>query len=426
MKNWIAKKLGLYILCFVLMVLIVKFPLQVFAADTIKIGLLEPFSGTFEAYGRGWLSAVQFAVDDQNAKGGLFGKKVEIIKEDDELKPDVATRKAKKLILEDKVNFLTSGMGSHIGIAMNKVATNNNIIYINYAAYADEIQGKEFSRYGFRVGQNDYSAYAALAMAMINKPYRKIYGLYPDYAAGYSKEKAFKEHLKRNIPDAVIVGTDFHPLGARDFGPYITKIIASKADAVVAGNFGADLINFIKQARSMGLKSPFPILAPLGVHPYTLNELKDDMVGVYFTYNYSLQVKTPENEDLIKRWHEKHKNDKDFLTWWPFTDIGTSILGWKMTFAALEKANSLDTEKIIDTFEGFQWKSPVGLWTMRKCDHQLICPMFGGVIEAGTNPFFNGSIRSDVKFPWVGPKIEEFPAEKVAIPATRDYNGRCQ
>jgi hypothetical protein len=88
-------------------------------------------------------------------------------------------------------------------------------------------------------------------------------------------------------------------------------------------------------------------------------------------------------------------------------------------------AGSLDPEKVIQAFEGFQYKSAVGLWTMRKCDHQAILPMYGGVTVAGWNPFYNGSIRPDVKFPWEGPNIEMFSADKVALPATSDYNPRC-
>jgi ABC-type branched-subunit amino acid transport system substrate-binding protein len=177
----------------------------------------------------------------------------------------------------------------------------------------------------------------------------------------------------------------------------------------------------------MGLKPPFPIFAALAIHPYLLRELKDDAAGIYWAHEYSLRIKTPENEEMIRRFHEKHKNDKDFLTWWPFPDIAMSILGWKMTFAAVEKAGSLDPEKIIETFENnFQWKSPTGLWTMRKCDHQVILPMYGGVIEAGPNPFYNGSIRPDVSFPWAGPNITEFPAERVALPPTPEYNPRCR
>ena len=429
MQKVLAKAMGIGFICVVfVLVLLNETPFEAVAADTVKIGQLEPLSGPFESNGRTWVIGLQFAVDEQNAKGGLLGKKIEILREDDEGKPDVATRKAKKLILENKVNFITSGFGSHIAIALNNVATTHKTIYNCYGSFTDEIMGKEFSPYAFRTCLNLYNMNAAMALLMSKTPYRKIYTVQPDYTSGHGGDKLIKEQLKIHLPEATFVGTDYFPLGAtRDFGPYITKVIASKADAVYFGGFGPDLINFVKQARAMGLKVPFPIFASLVIHPYLLKELKDDGVGIYWVHEYSLGIKTPENEEMVKRFHEQHKNDRDFLTWWPFPDIAMSIFGWQMTFAAVEKAGSLDPEKIIEAFENdFQWKSPVGLWKMRKCDHQVILPMYGGIIEGGTNPYYNGSISSDINFPWAGPKVMEFPAEKVTLPPTPDYNPRCK
>jgi branched-chain amino acid transport system substrate-binding protein len=92
------------------------FPLNVYSADTIKIGLLEAKSGPFESVGRFFNPGFLFAVDEQNAKGGLFGKKIEVLWEDSEFKGDVANRKAKKLLLEDKVNMLASGGSSAVAV----------------------------------------------------------------------------------------------------------------------------------------------------------------------------------------------------------------------------------------------------------------------------------------------------------------------
>jgi branched-chain amino acid transport system substrate-binding protein len=428
MEMTYRKLIRTYSVCLILaLTLCAGIPFGAMAAETIKIGQLEPLSGPFEANGRTWVIGVQFAVDEQNAKGGLLGRKIEVLKEDDEAKPDVATRKAKKLILENKVDFITSGLGSHVAIALNKVATTHKTIYNCYGSFTDDIMGKEFSRYSFRTCLNLYSLNTTMALLMAKTPYRKFYTIQPDYVSGHVGDRLIREQTKIHLPDATFVGTDFFPLGAtKDFGPYITKIIASKADAAYFGGFGPDLINFVKQARGMGLKVPFPIFASLVIHPYLLKELKDDAAGMYWAHQYSMRVKTPENEEMIRRFHEKHKNDRDFLSWWPFPDIAMSVLGWKMTFAAIEKAGSLDPEKIIETFEdNFQWKSPVGLYTMRKCDHQVILPMYGGMIEAGPNPYYNGSIRPDISFPWAGPNIAEFPAEKVTLPPTSTYNPRC-
>ena len=420
MRRIDVKRIGIQGVCFILVwTLFLAVPLGAMAADTVKIGNLQPMTGPMEAYGQAFAAGLQFVVDEQNAKGGLLGRKVEVIREDNEFKPDVAVRKAKKLILENKINFLANAMGSHIAIALNKVAASSEILFFHYGAMADEIMGKEFNRYTFRLTTNVYNLSASQALLLATTPYRKLYSINMDFVTGYDTDKLNKELIKRYVPDATWVGTDFHPIGTKDFGPYITKIIASKADAIVSQTYGPDFINMVKTARAMGLKAPFPFFNPLAKHPYLLNDLKEDGVGIYWCHEYSMRVKTPENEEIIKKYHEQHKDDKDFLTWWPTSDTAMALLGWKMVFAAVEKAGSLDREKIIETLENnFQWKSPVGLWTMRKCDHQVILPTFGGVIEAGPNPFY--------KFPWSGPKIVQFPAEKIALPPTAQYNPRCQ
>ena len=368
--------------------LIAGFPLNATAAETVKIGLLETFSGPFEYGGRIHATGVKFAVDEQNASGGLLGRKIELITEDTEFKPDVATRKAKKLILEDKVNLLCQGFGGQICIALNRVATEYKTLYINYAGSADEIQGKEFSRYSFRVSQTTYALAKGMAKHMATKPYRRFYVINQDFVSGRDTVARFKEELMTSIPDAKIVGEDYHPLNVRDFGPYIAKIIAAKPDVIFTSDFGTDLTNLIRQARAFGLTQPFPFAATFIADPYTLNDLKDDAVGIYYAHMYSLRVKTPENEKMIAKFHEQHKTDKDFLTWWPFGNTGQVILGMEMAFAAIQKAGSLDPEKIIRTFEGFEYKTPVGLWSMRACDHQLIMPMYGGIIEGRMESIF--------------------------------------
>ena len=126
---------------------------------------------------------------------------------------------------------------------------------------------------------------------------------------------------------------------------------AAKPDALIVGLYGVELINFIKQARKMGFATPFPIFAMFALDPYVMQELKEDGVGVYTTWEYELRIKSPENQAMIKKFNEQHKNDKDFITWWPSSSLGNALLAWKMTFAAIEKAGSFDPEKIIETLE---------------------------------------------------------------------------
>jgi ABC-type branched-subunit amino acid transport system substrate-binding protein len=108
-------------------------------------------------------------------------------------------------------------------------------------------QGKEFSRYAFRVCHNNYSITSALVQFMATKPYRKYYILCQDYAYGHDAANDFKKKVKMFFPEAQIVGEDFHPLATKDFAPYINKVIAAKADAIFSANFSADGSSLIKR-----------------------------------------------------------------------------------------------------------------------------------------------------------------------------------
>jgi branched-chain amino acid transport system substrate-binding protein len=422
-RRWIMKKMFKVV---AMVGILFSFALGANAEDTVKIGMLTTLSGPFEFVGRIYVSGAKFAVDEQNAKGGLLGKKIELIIEDDEFKADVAVRRARNLILEKQINILNGAVGSAASIALNKVADANKTILINHTATADSIQGKEFSRYGFRVITNQYSIIAALANVLGTKPYKRYYILNQDYALGRDSAAAFKTLLASRLPSTVIVGEDYHPPATKDFAPYINKIIAAKAEVIATSDFGPDFTNLVKQSRSLGLKDVKFVALWAGGDPYAMNALKDDAVGIYHANGYSMRVNTPENQKMIAAYHEQHKNDKDFQTWWPYAQIGQSILGLRMVFAAVEKAGSLDPEKIISTFEGFKYESAVGPFTMRACDHQTLMPIFVGLMEGGLNPYFNGSIRAEVNFPWEGPDIVTVPADQVALPATPAYNERCK
>lgn len=421
-----TKTISVNIICLLLILTSsAGFPTKTMAADTIKIGFIDVLSGVFESSGRMFLEGVKFAVHEKNEKGGLLGKKIEVLTEDSELKPDVAIRKAKNLILGKNVDFLYHGIGTHVTLALSRVATEHKKILLT-GAVSEQITGREFSPYVFRVVNNNYGHTSALARFMATKPYRRFYVICQDYAFGHDAAKAFKEHLMIHLPGAQIAGEDYPPVGNKDFAPYINKIIAAKADAVFTGSWGADLTNLLKQSRSMGLKTPFPFVIATPIDPPAEYELGDNAIGIHSCYTADLRVKTPENEAFITRYHEMHKYDKDFTTWWPVTVIGTTYNEISMLLAAVEKAGTLNPEKIIETFENFEFKTNMGLYKMRKCDHQVLAPVYCGEVTADPNPWFNGSIRPDVKFHHWGPEVKMFSAMEVAIPATPDYNPRCR
>jgi len=424
MERASIKQRGFHLL--VILGMIVLGGTESMAESKVKMGVLDCFSGPFSHSGPAITAGVKFAVDEQNAKGGLFGRQIEMVIVDHEMKADVALRKAKKLILEDHVDFLQVGTGSHVSIACSKLAEANKKIMITTHGAAHSITGSDFSRYFFRLGHNNYAYSVGMFYLLGKTPYKKFYLLNMDYKAGRDFADDFKKTIKNYISNAQVVGEDYPPLNNKDFAPYITKVIKAKADAIVTNSWGPDLTLMIKQARALGLKTPFPFVAVFAAEPHFGIELKDDLVGNWGVALYDMRIHTPENQRFVKAYHEQHKNDKDFNTWWPYGVIGQAYCGWKTALVGMEKAGSLDPEKMISTLEDFSYQTIVGKWKIRKCDHTALYPLFGFQVEGGWNPYYNGSIRPDVKFPWYGPNYVTIPADNVALPATADYNPRCK
>jgi len=188
-----------------------------FAADTIKIGQLDPASGTFKTTGDQYNAAIEQAVFDINQKGGVLGKKVELIWLDGMMKPEVATRQALRLIQKDKVDFLVGGTGSHVYLALEKLADQYKKIVVCTGATSDDLTGKGFSRYFFRPGITNTNTTFSIAKYLAKQPYTKYYSIHQDYAFGHDMARIFREKLTSLNPNAKIVGEDFTPVGNKDY-----------------------------------------------------------------------------------------------------------------------------------------------------------------------------------------------------------------
>jgi branched-chain amino acid transport system substrate-binding protein len=175
-------------------------PLYAAAADTIKIGATEPLSGTFKDIGERYLDGVVYAAKVLNAKGGLLGKKVEVVPIDSELKPDVATRKAQNLIMKDDVRFFCGGTGSSVGAAMSQLAERENVIMYTYGMAAATMTGAKCNRNFFRPCANTDQQSYALAELIARKGYGKVAIIAQDYSFGQEALAAFKRSLPRRIP----------------------------------------------------------------------------------------------------------------------------------------------------------------------------------------------------------------------------------
>ena len=287
-------------LCFLTMVFMLAMPeLAAAASDTIKLGVVEPLSGTFKDIGERYLDGAEYAVQVINESGGLLGKKVEVVRIDSELKPDVATRKAQSLILKDGVKFFCGGTGSSVGAAMEQLAEKQNVIMYTYGMDAASMTGVKCNKNFFRPGGSTDGRSFALAQLIAKMKYKKVAIIAQDYSFGQEALAAFKKELAKISPNTKIVAELYHPAGTKDYAPYASQLIAAKPDVIFTPNWGNDLTLLLKQGRPMGMNQK--VFSYYINDEVTIESLGNDslMIGNMGAEIYTLSIPTKKNEAFV-------------------------------------------------------------------------------------------------------------------------------
>jgi len=399
MKKILLNQVFLSVLVVLSLIIMALCPISIDAAEPIKLAATEPLSGTFKNIGDRYLEGVQYAAKILNEQGGVLGRKIEVIPMDTELKPDVATRKATALILKDNVKFFCGGTGSSVGAAMSTVAEQNNAIMFSYGMDAASLTGQKCSKHFFRPGTNTDMHSYALAAWVAKSKYKKVYCIGQDYSFGHESIKAFIARLKKLNPSIEIAAEVYHPLGEKDYAPYVSRIVASGADLVFTTDWGNDLTLLIKQAKPFGLKARFAGYYLSDEETISAIGESEMVVGSIASETYMLTIPTEENKKFIERFY------KDKGTY-PFWLRGKSYNGVMFWAEALKKAGSDDVNAVIKAWEGLSFKGTSGTWTMRACDHQAQVPIWIAEIVPQSKFF---------KLPYVG-KPTMIPAKEIEVP----------
>ena len=215
----------------------------------IKIGALNVLSGSFAAYGKSGRQGAQLAIDEINAQGGLLGRKLELIQVDDQAKPDVGVQEARRVNLNEKVNFLIGIDSSSVALAVAPL-TNEYKIPLVVMHGATPALTEQCNPYVFRTSNNArMDAYAAADLAA-KLPYKRWANIGPDYEFGHSSWNDFIARLKEKRPDVEVVGEQWPKGGESNYTPYITALIQQKPEGVFSVLWAGDLVTFVRQAKA--------------------------------------------------------------------------------------------------------------------------------------------------------------------------------
>jgi len=335
-----------------------------YAADTIKIGDLNSYKN-LPAFTGPYKKGLELALDEINAKGGVMGKKLELISRDDQGKPGEAVKIADELFSREGVVMITGSLFSHIGLALASYAGEKKRVYLAAEPLADALVWAKGNRYTFRLRPSTYMQAAMLAEVAAANPNAKRWAtIAPNYAYGKDAVAAFKKVLKAKRPDVEFVTEQWPGLFKINAGAETQAIEAAKPDAIYNVTFGSDLAKFAREGSLRGLFDNRLVLGLLSGEPEYLDPLKGDAPDGWVVTGYPWYgIDKPSHQAFVAAYDAKFKD---------YPRVG-SLVGYNTMLsiaAALKKAGSTDTEKLVAAFEGLDVDTPVGKIHYRKIDHQ--------------------------------------------------------
>lgn len=387
-----------------------------FAADTIKIGFMDPLSGPFANVGEHGAREALLAIEGVNAAGGVLGgTKFDLVTFDTKSSPQEALI-ALKQMTDKGIRHFFMGNGSNVAIALSDAVSKHNarnpdqsILFLNYGAVDPSLTNDKCSFWHFRFDADTDMKMQALTNYMAKqKSIKKVYLINQDYAFGQGVSRAAKAMLAQKRPDVEIVGDDLHPVGkVKDFAPYVSKIKASGADSVITGNWGNDLSLLVKAVKESGLKADlFTYYSGIVGGPTAIGQAGEDIrqVSMWHT-NYGGKDSDALTEGYRKRFPDA-KDDYFFLS---------LQNGVEMLAKAMNQAKSTDPAKVAKALEGMKHQGITGEVEMRADNHQLVQPLFiSSFVKAGSK-----GVKYDVERTGMGFKTEgRIEAKDTALPTT--------
>jgi branched-chain amino acid transport system substrate-binding protein len=360
-------------------------------AKPYKIGSIQPLSGAGAAGGKTALVGVEMAVDRINKSGGINGRPVEIVVADDESKPDVARRKAQKLVDDDKIDLQIGGFLSNICLACMPVWEEAKIVNMIGVCLDTTLTTSNCNRYSFR--PFDYAPAQAVAFApyLINKMGKKWHIVFADYSWGQSTRDAYAAQIRK--AGGEVVGTTGIPLGTPDMTPFLSKIRGS-FDGLLGIFFGTDGVTIGNQAFDLGLTRKYKWAGDGSISESTnLPALGNKIEGFVGINRYLPVLEGPLDTAAHRKFLEEARvRLKKIDPTGPLPDryVQSNYEAVNAVRLGIQKSGFRgreDTMKLVEALEGLEMKEgddfPQGDKVLRKEDHQAFVREFIFEIKGG-------------------------------------------
>jgi branched-chain amino acid transport system substrate-binding protein len=273
---------------------------------TIKIGLVSSFSGPVAAIGNDMRNSFELGLDHHGRKIG--GLPVEVIYEDDQVKPEVGVQKTQKLIESDKVDFVVGYIWSNVLLASLKPLVDSKTFTVVTNAGASQLAGELCSPYVFSTSWNNDQTPQAVGLYMNQKNVKTAFLIGPNYAAGKDMLEGVAATFKGQI-----IGRELTRWPDQlDFSAELSKARAAKPDAIFAFYPGGAGIQFITQYAQSGLKGQIPLYTAFTIDELSLPRLKDLAVGIPGAQHWVNDLPNETNKKYVADYKAKYKSSPSF------------------------------------------------------------------------------------------------------------------
>lgn len=355
-----------------------------FAQSTpVRIGVLAAKAGVTAPVGESGLRGTQFAVDRINAAGGILGRKIELLVEEESNPKDTVDR-FRKLALSSKADVVVGAISTAVGLALGPVAEELKTIWLAWDATTqkgvEETMPKP--KYTFRSTDNEVEAVMAsiLTAKYFKGKFKTVAGINNDYSYGRDNWAAFLAIMKKYGIQTTTVSELWPKLGTTDFTSHVATLQQAKPDLVFCSFWSGDAPILLKQAQAAGLtdKTKFVMTTAGGVHESLKKAFTPE--GIIVGYNcmyFAAPNASPLMREFVKWHHDRFKE-------WPSYESDHAYFCIAAYRAAVEKAAKAGggkwpaTDQVIQALEGVEVESLSGPRSYRP-DHIMECTFFQGL-----------------------------------------------
>lgn len=352
-------------------------------AEPLKMAVIEALSGPAAQTGLKYAEGIQYGVDRLNRAGGFNGAPIELLRYDNQAAPIVASEKLREAIaagVRVVMQASSSAVAAQLSDDIRKYNQRNpgkELIFLNVGSEAHELTAAKCHFWFFRMGSHPYVRMNALVPVMKESGVlgKSAYLINQNYSYGHDGQKAQEQALKK--VGVAVAGSVLHDVNKlQDFSPYIARVKAAGADAVLSMNWGNDAILLLKAAGDAGLKVQFGT-TEINT-PGTLASAGKAVVGSYLASIFNIEAAGKAGDAFAEDYKSKMG---DYPTFIQPTPVYSLLMLGEVLKTLSTPGGAVDAKKIALGFETATYETPMGRWGMRKDDHQSIMPIAISVVS---------------------------------------------